>query len=246
MKKPAQLNLPLPQRGGRRKGAGRKPKGPRALVSHKARPRFDRPSAVHVTLRVAEHVWNLRSGRSFRAVEQCLAKALGRFGLRVIQFSVMGNHLHLIVEADSSAALSQGMQGLCIRIAKALNRMMRDKGRVFSDHYHSRIVRTPTELVNAIAYVLGNHAHHFGRAATSTPDPYSSASLDADRRERLLAHPRSWLLRTGWRRARTRPHLASFLIRAGDRGTRAGARHRRRDTDWEDFARSDWVRSAPG
>ena len=203
MRRKAQLELPLPQRGGKREGAGRKPRGRRALVSHKARPRFEKPAAVHVTLRVAEHVWNLRSGRAFRIIEQCLAAALGRFGLRIIQFAVMGNHLHLIVEADSSAALSRGMQGLNVRLAKALNRLMERRGRVFADHYHSRIVRTPAELVNAIAYVLGNHAHHFG--GTGAPDRYSSAALDPARRERLLAHPRTWLLRTGWRRARTRP-----------------------------------------
>ena len=199
-----QLELPLPRRGGKRRGAGRKPKGDRALVSHAARPRFEKAAAVHVTLRVAEHVWNLRSRRSFRAIEHCLEGALGRFGLRIIQFSVMGNHLHLVVEADSSRALSRGMQGLCVRIAKALNRMMRRSGRVFADHFHSRIVRTPTELANAIAYVLGNHAHHFG--GVGARDPFSSAALDGERRDRVLSHPRTWLLRAGWRRARTRPH----------------------------------------
>ena|SRR5438477_481210 len=198
-----QLSLELPVRGGRREGAGRKPKGRRALVSHKARPKFDKAAAVHVTLRVADHVWNLRSRRAFRLLEQCLADALGRFGLRIIQFSVMGNHIHLIVEADSSAALSRGMQGLGVRIAKALNRLMNLSGRVFADHYHSRIVKTPTELVNAIAYVLGNHAHHFGGSAAV--DPFSSAALEGERRERVLSHPRTWLLRTGWRRARTSP-----------------------------------------
>ena len=200
-----QLTLPLPRRGGKRRGAGRKPKGNRALVSHAARARFDKPAAVHVTLRVGDQVWNLRSGRSFRAIEQCLAGALGRFGLRIIQFSVMGNHLHLIVEADSSRALSRGMQGLCVRIAKALNRMMRRSGRVFADHYHSRMVRTPAELVNAIAYVLGNHVHHFGGGA-GTPDRFSSAGLEGDRRERVLSHPHTWLLRSGWRKARLKPH----------------------------------------
>ena len=197
-----QLSLDFHARGGRREGAGRRPKGERPLVSHKARPRFDQPAAVHVTLRVGDHVWNLRSGRSFRAIQRCLAGALGRFGLRIVQFSVMGNHLHLIVEADSSEALSRGMQGLNIRIAKALNRMMRRRGRVFADHYHSRLLPTPTELVNAIAYVLGNHTHHYGNAGV---DPFSSAALTGVRRERVLAHPMTWLLRSGWRRARTRP-----------------------------------------
>ena len=219
------MELPLSRRGGKRSGAGRKPKGRRALVSHAARPRFDKAAAVHVTLRVAEHVWNLRSGRAFRAIQACFEGALGRFGLRLIQFSVLGNHLHLIVEADSSDALSRGMQGLNVRLAKALNRMMRRHGRVFADHYHSRIMRTPGELVNAIAYVLGNHAHHFGAgpaaAGQSPADRYSSAALDAARRERVLSHPRTWLLRTGWRRARTRPAWLGLDVRGAAQQGRA-------------------------
>ncbi|HET9752248.1 MAG TPA: hypothetical protein VFP52_04785 [Myxococcales bacterium] len=145
--------------------------------------RFDQPAAVHVTMRVALHVWNLRSRRCFRLIEIALADARGRFGLRVVEFSVLGNHLHLVVEADSSAALSRGMQGLSIRIAKALNRLMRRRGSVFADHYHPRILRSPTELVGAIAYVLGNAQHHYG---ISGPDPYSSATCN---RQRLLSHP---------------------------------------------------------
>jgi putative transposase len=157
---------------------------------------------VQVTLRVTGHVWNLRSRRCFEIVEACLAAARERFGLRVIEFTVLGNHLHLIIEADSDEALSRGMQGLNIRIAKALNRLMDRKGHVFADHYHSRLLRSPTELVNAIAYVLGNAAHHYGESA---PDRFSSRAFEAPRRHRILSQPATWLLRTGWRRARTVP-----------------------------------------
>src|SRR5918911_4564353 len=149
-----QLALKLPQRGGKRDGAGRKRKAPRPRVSHTAREQFDRPSAVLVTLRVAAGLWNLRTKRCFSAIEQCFADARERFGLRVIEFSVLGNHLHLLVEADSSVALSRGMQGLAVRIAKALNSVMQRRGNVFDDHYHSRLLRTPTELVRASAHVL--------------------------------------------------------------------------------------------
>ena len=101
----------------------------------------------------------------------------------------MGNHLHLLVEADSSEALSRGMQGIGVRV------------KVFGDHYHEHLLRSPTELVNAMTYVLGNAAHHYGGTA---PDPYSSASCD---RDRTLGERRTWLLRVGWRRARKSPHL---------------------------------------
>jgi REP element-mobilizing transposase RayT len=146
-----------------------------------------------------DHVWNLRSGRAFRRLQACIEKSRGRFGARLIEFSVQGNHLHLIVEADGMESLSRGMQGLCIRIAKALNAMMGRAGKVFADHYHSRLLRSPTELANAIAYVLHNHLHHFGGRGR---DPYSS---EAPAARGVLAEPRSWLLRVGWRRARRRP-----------------------------------------
>jgi hypothetical protein len=108
----------------------------------------------------------------------------------------LGNHLHLIIEADDSAALTRGVQGLCIRIAKALNAMMEASGRVFDDHYHSRLLRSPTELVRAIRYVLGNHEHHFSEKGV---DPYSSAA--PEEREVVVSEPRGWLLRVGWRLA---------------------------------------------
>ena len=199
MRSARQLTLLLRQHGGRRNGAGRKPKGPKPLVSHKARVQFDKPLPVHVTLRVGEDVWNLRSGRSYRRLKACLAAAAGRFGLRVIAFSIQGNHIHLIVEANDTEALSRGMQGLCIRIAKMLNAMMRRPGRVFADHYHSRLLRSPSETANAIAYVLDNHRHHHGERGV---DRFSSAALDTAERAKVLSRPLGWLLRVGWRRAK--------------------------------------------
>jgi len=91
------------------------------------------------------------------------------------------------------------MQGLNVRIARALNRVMQRRGTVFDDHYHSRLLRTPTQLANAIGYVVGNHEHHYG--PSSGIDPYSSLACD---RRRVVAEPMTWLLRVGWRRSRVR------------------------------------------
>ena len=173
-----------------------RPRGRR--VSHHGREAFSRLTPVHVTVRVRDDVWNLRSGRSYRRIGRCLEKAVGRFGLRVIEYSVLGDHVHFIVEADDSAALSRGMQGLAIRIAKSLNRMMKRRGRVFDDHYDARLLRSPTQLVRALAYVLRNHEHHFGAEG---PDAFSSTALSSDGRRARLAAPIAWLLRAGWQRA---------------------------------------------
>jgi putative transposase len=212
MRTSKQLSLRLPHRGGKRAGAGRKARGPRPLVSHKARPRFDKPAAVHVTLRVATHVWNLRSRRCFRVIEICLEDARERSGLRIIEFSVMGNHLHMLAEADSNLALSRGMQGLGVRIARAMNRLMGRRGAVFADHYHSRLLDSPSKLVNAIAYVLGNAAHHYGTEGT---DAFCSSAYGHEKRDRVLSRPQTWLLKTGWRRARRIPPLLARPWRPG-------------------------------
>src|SRR5438132_3831143 len=137
-----QQEFPFPKgRGGKREGAGRR-RGKR--VSHHARPQFEKPTPVHVTVRLRRHVWNLRSRRSYRRIAGCLEEAVGRFGLRVIEYSVMGNHIHLIIEADDATALTRGMQGLSIRIAKSLNALMGRSGRIFDDHYDGRLLKTPT------------------------------------------------------------------------------------------------------
>jgi putative transposase len=186
-----QLGLPFRQRGGKRKHAGRPPNGEKPLVSHLARPKFDRVTPAHITLRVKEGLPSLRSSRRFDAVRGAFAKARDRFGMRLIEFSVLGNHLHLIVEADGSESLSRGMQGLCIRLAKSLNRELGRKGSLFADHYHSRLLRSPTELAIAIGYVLENAAHHFGIEGA---DFFSSLKqLD------VVVEPRGWLLRESWR-----------------------------------------------
>jgi putative transposase len=184
-------------RGGRRRGAGRKRKGERALVSHKKRPRFEKATPAHVTLRVMDNVPSLRSSRRFAAIRRCFAAARGLHGLRLVEFTVMGNHLHLIVEAENSGALSRAMQGLCIRLAKAMNRALKGRaGRVFADHYHLHLLETPAEVRNALGYVSGNAGHHFGTAGL---DWFSSQNPEL---RGLLELPKTWLLTVGFRRGR--------------------------------------------
>ena len=79
---------------------------------------------------------SLRGGRLFSEVRFALAAGRGRFGLRLVHFSVQSNHLHLIVEAADARALARGMQGLLVRVARAVNRTLVRRGRLFADRYH--------------------------------------------------------------------------------------------------------------
>jgi putative transposase len=209
-----QLPLQFSRRGGVRPGAGRKPK-PGAGEPHRPRLELKSRHPVHVTLRIAAEVWNLRSRRCFREIARAFRAVHGSGDFRVIEFSVQGNHLHLIVEARDKEALSRGLRRIEIRMAKRLNKVMgRRSGQVFPDRYHAHILKTPTEVANALAYVRGNYAVHAARRGERVPlasvDRFSSAALvDGGWSEEtgapLVAPPRTWLLIEGWRRARPRP-----------------------------------------
>jgi putative transposase len=215
MRAAKQLRLHLRTWGGKRRGAGRKPKGARPLVAHRPRDPLRAGWAVHVTMRMREHVWKLRSRRCFDVLERCLVAGKERFGCRVVHFSVQGNHIHLVVEAPDNRSLARGMQGLAVRIARALNRLMRRRGRVFADHFHSRVVRTPNEAAHAIAYVLANFAKHAAQwgehVDARSVDRYSSAFVRATGPPPVVA-PRTWLLTIGWRRARARGSIAAAIM----------------------------------
>ena len=157
-----QATLPFPRRGDARKGAGRKRLDGQVGVGveHKARPRLDGRTPVHVTLRLRRDVPNLRSQRGMQVVWRVLAAARYRLGVRLVQWAAQRDHLHLIVEPESEHALSRGMQGLCIRLVKHLNRDLGRRGKVFADRYHAVLLRTPRQARNALAYVLFNERHH--------------------------------------------------------------------------------------
>src|SRR5262249_42931700 len=131
-----QLALKLPRWGGKRRGAGRKPNGPKAGVHHLTRVRLRR-APVHVNWHMRVGTWNLRQFKCFKVLADAFGAARDRFGMRIIHFSVQGTHIHLIVEADDKEALSRGMQGLGVRVARALNRVMKKRGKRLADRYRA-------------------------------------------------------------------------------------------------------------
>jgi hypothetical protein len=141
----------------------------------------------------------------FAAVAHAFAAA-SRDSFRLLQFSVQSDHLHLLVEADEPTRLARGVQGLAIRVARAINRVLRRRGRVWDGRYHARALKTPREVRNAFVYVLQNFRKHLHAAAGI--DPRSSARWFRGWR-RIVAAPlsgapvvaaRTWLARIGWRR----------------------------------------------
>lgn len=211
----AQASLPFRQHGGRREGAGRKPRRGTPGVAHAPRSprRAQHPSLVTAKLR--EHLPRLRAAAERAVLFTAFVAGKERGGFRLVHFAILNDHLHLPVEAESLEAMQAGMQGLLIRTARALNRLWRRRGPVFADRFHDRPLRSPREVRNALVYVLGNARKHAaaGRMVQSGngPDEFGSARwfdgyLDAEAPPLSIGAaapvvaPRTWLLTRGWRR----------------------------------------------
>jgi REP element-mobilizing transposase RayT len=212
------------RRGGKRKGAGRKPKGARAGASHRARPTVRPSQPLHVTLRVVPAVGNMRRRSLYKAVRDATLTAAVRERIRIVHLSIQHNHVHLLVEADDKQALARGMQGFQISAARNVNTALavdgqRRRGSVFADRYHAVAITSPTQAHHTLSYILSNWRRHredqHGIARTWLVDPFSSgisfpdwAELDdrdwmwpiRDTYDPLIVRrPQSWVLVEGWK-----------------------------------------------
>jgi REP element-mobilizing transposase RayT len=146
--------FPCMNHGGKRKGAGRKAKlhadGSRVEPSHQRRPHFTKSRPLHVTLEVNEDVPNLRAAKMAPVVSDAIGRANRRVDFRVVHFCLLGTHVHLICEADGTEALANGMKSLNGTIAKAVNKRLGRKGKVLASRYHLHVLRTKTEVRNAV------------------------------------------------------------------------------------------------
>jgi len=214
-----QLSLVLPKgRGGKRQGAGRKPTGkfgrnakgqPRAGVRHRARSWDGVRIPLHVTVRTIPGAPSLRGFGVAAEIGTVLKRRAARaLPSRVVHFSIQKDHLHLLVEADSRPALARGLQGLLSGLARVVNRATGNRGSLWRDRYHSRQLRTPSEVRRCLIYVLRNASKHRGPTARAV-DPLSSAAWfdgfanrEAARHDAApVARPATWLVLSGWRRA---------------------------------------------
>jgi REP element-mobilizing transposase RayT len=227
MRKPAQQSLPFKQRGGKRPGAGRPPKGPRSGTPHMARPTLKPRHPVHVVLRTTAAVGSLRRRHIFHAFRWATHVTARRDDFRIVQISVQRTHVHLIVEADNKRALARGMQGFQISAAKHVNAALsrsrsgpRRRGAVFADRYHATVITSPRQAHHALSYVMNNWRKHGEdhrlRLRAWRIDWFSSAADFPDWAEYgdeplrwrapptyepfVVRRPHTWLLRQGWKR----------------------------------------------
>jgi REP element-mobilizing transposase RayT len=85
---------------------------------------------VHVTMRMRHDVRaNLRQGKLYHQARRVLRETRKHLRCRIVHFALIGNHLHLIVEAADGDALKAAMKGFAVRMARKVNGFLDDLAR---------------------------------------------------------------------------------------------------------------------
>jgi len=187
-------------------------------VKHESRALVTPQQPVFVTAKVARGVPSLRSAEEAEVVLQAFREVNRLGALRVVQYSIQSNHLHLIVEAGDALQLGRGMSQLTIRVARRLNKLWGRKGGLWKERFHSRVIDNRAQMRNVLRYCLDNGHKHGVWHDHSLPDPFSSGrwfegfvGYRAEARDAAcpVVAARSWLGSIGWRKNAQLPAASS-------------------------------------
>ena len=205
------------------------PRGPKrtkdSKVAHGSRPEMPKGSVAHVTIKLKAGLPSLRKGEALAVVRAAIERVNAGKKIRIVEYSIQSNHVHLIVEAANSADLSAGMASLNTGLGMRLNRVWDrvGQGSVFAERFHLVLVSSPPQMRRALNYVLRNDVHH--RLHLKGLDPCSSAPAFAGweqlqgiaskartaaaAKRCVSTKPQTWLLRVGWQQVKGAEGLLS-------------------------------------
>lgn len=200
----------------KKKSKAGRPKSPDSGVPHLKREPVNGRTPVHVTAPLCEGLPSARTKECYEVFWTAFCEGRERAGqredgeFRLVEYSIQANHLHVMVEASDNDALSRGVAGLLVRIARGLNKLWGRTGKVWRERFHAHVLKTPREVYHALRYIFANGWKHGRRWLSGKPDPYSSGLWFEGWSDYVhdgwvalagpIAKAKSWLRNAGWKR----------------------------------------------
>ena len=192
-------------------------------MPHSSRPELKKGNVAHVTIKLRAGLPSLRSAKPLDVVRTAIGRVNAKGLVRIVEYSVQSNHVHMLVEAGNSADPSRGMASLNTGLGMRLNRLWdrTGQGSVFMERFHLVVISSPSQMRKALNYVLQNSMHHGLRLKTLDPCS-SSPSFGGWKQFQgskavaraaawcVSAKPQTWLLRVGWQKVRGQKLLLSI------------------------------------
>ena len=139
-------------------------------VVRKGKRKVARPIAtrkpMHLVLRStrATGAWSFHRKKNSAAIEQVLSSLAKRYGIRVIGFENVGNHLHLLIQGKSRVLLQSFLRTLPAKLALAITQAKKGKpqGRFFDEIVFTRVVEWGRDILRAKDYLFKNRLEAAG------------------------------------------------------------------------------------
>ena len=82
-----------------------------------------------------------------------LFEAKKRFGLRILNYAVTSNHIHLLVIDSGREVIPKSIQLLAGRTAQEYNQRKKRKGAFWEDRYHATAIESDKHLIRCMIYI---------------------------------------------------------------------------------------------
>ncbi|MER3455831.1 MAG: transposase [candidate division GAL15 bacterium] len=120
------------------------------------KPRVDVPGTVyHITARGNHQQRIFYTPKDYHVYLRLLREATQRFGLRVLAYALLPNHVHLLCRRGP-VALAKVMHDVQRRFALHHNRQLGLRGHVFQDRYHAKLCEEEGYLWAVVRYIHNN------------------------------------------------------------------------------------------
>jgi len=107
----------------------------------------------HITHRCHKKEFLLKFAKDRRRWHSWLFEAKKRFGLRILNYVVTSNHIHLLVIDSGPDVIPKSQQLIAGRTAQEFNQRKERKGAFWEDRYHATAVERNEHLLSCLVYM---------------------------------------------------------------------------------------------
>ena len=107
----------------------------------------------HITHRCHKREFLLKFDKDKKRWIHWLFEAKKRFGLRILNYTVTSNHIHLLVYDRKVNIIPKSIQLIAGRTAREYNLRKNRKGAFWEDRYHATAVKRGNHLIRCLAYI---------------------------------------------------------------------------------------------
>lgn len=130
---------------------------PLERLSHMRKPRILQKGATyHVTARANRQELIMDPHGMKVLFLATILRAKKRYRFQISNFSILGNHFHLIITPGSGESLSAIMQWILSVFAMAYNRKLGLTGHVWGERFFSKVIEGLKELLRTFEYIDEN------------------------------------------------------------------------------------------